>query len=148
MDDIKKRLEDNYLLGYIKYKDVGAFYLMPIAYWILNYVKYNSQYDPRECPSVFRNNILNVTDDAILGFLSSIQEDKVLFGDFQIAVHYVAKEFASLYFYIDFDNKLFVNGFVDIEAEEYLPDESWNGQVDDPNNYLPDEFSRNYLTKS
>lgn len=43
-------------------------------------------------------------------------------------------------FRLDFDKKMFVNGFTDMEVEEYLPDESWKGEFGTPVNYLPEEI--------
>lgn len=48
MKNLKERLEDNYLLGGIKFKSKYNIYLMPIAWWILNYKKYDPDYNPDE----------------------------------------------------------------------------------------------------
>jgi hypothetical protein len=118
MDDIKRKFYENYLLGAIKYQGDYNFYLMPIAWWILNYHKYNPNYDATKREEPFRNNVLNVTDSKIDDFVESI------------------------------DSKRFVSSFPDIEVEDYLPDSSWQGIFGNPVEYLPDELKRVLDTES
>ncbi|MBS1663435.1 MAG: hypothetical protein JST68_20500 [Bacteroidetes bacterium] len=139
LKDIKERFENNELLGYIKFKSVGNFYLMPIAYWILNYKKYDPSYDPKEWSFVFRDNILNVTDDFVSDFLSSIEKDKTSLKELKSSLEHIPEEIV-LRFYIDFDEKLFVSSFEDIEVETYLPDKQWKGMHDRPSLCLPIEL--------
>lgn len=77
METINQRIDEDYLLGYIKYHNSYSVYLMPIAYWILNYSKYDPGYNGDDWQFVFRNNILNVMDDKIDDFLNSISYDKI-----------------------------------------------------------------------
>jgi hypothetical protein len=142
MEDLKKRFENNYLLGCIKYLGRYELYLMPIAYWILNYKKYDPEYDPAKWESVFRDNILNVTDGEITGYLNSITGDKLNLEDMESIMKDGSPEYRQLYFFINFDNKKFVNGFYDIEVEEYLPDQNWDGESGNPIDYLPNELKR------
>jgi hypothetical protein len=150
MENWVKKFEDNYLLGCIKYNDKHELYLMPIAWWILNYKKYDpdpklqsipyeSGLEPSKPERVFRDNILNVTDDEIEAYLNSIKEDKLTMKDLQTIIN-VPMEFRYIFFYIDFDCKVFTNGFFDIEVENYLPDQTWKGEAVEPGepvNYLP-----------
>ena len=114
-----------------------SFYFMPIAYWILNYTKYDPGYNPTEWSFVFRDNILLVNDEKIGPYLKAIEEDRiyleVLTGD----------NMPGLTFYIDFDSKLFVSSFPYVEVESYLPDETWEGVNDEPMKYLPPECGAN-----
>lgn len=141
MNDLKYRFENNYLLGCIRYKEAYNIYLMPIAWWILNYKKYDPGYNPQDWQDVYRDNILNVSKDVVDDFIRSIEVDKVDFTEFSMAIRDIPLKYKRLYFFIDFDNNLFVNGYYDnIEMEEYLPDEEWEGKVDDPRNYLPKDL--------
>jgi len=142
MQDIKNRLEDNALLGYMKFSELGSFYLMPIAYWILNYSKYDPTYNPKEWAFVFRNNILNVRAENTSDFFSSIEQDKIPFVELEEAIRNKLEGIA-LSFYIDFDSKLFVSAFENIEVETYLPDDTWKGKFDNPLLYLPADVKMN-----
>jgi hypothetical protein len=140
MKDIKERFEENYLLGCIKHKSEYAFYLMPIAWWILNHDKYDPDHKNRKSQFVFRDNINNVLSRDIAAFIKSVEEDKLDNDDLRKALSIVSPEYTYLYFYIDFDNKIFVSAFPDIEVEEYLPEDGWVGKFDNPVNYLPDDL--------
>jgi hypothetical protein len=155
MNDLLNRFENNYLLGCIKYNDQYTLYLMPIAWWILNYEKYDPEYPSKrksvsyesgygisKPEPVFRDNVLNVTDERIEGYLSSIKDDKLIFEDLKFILKDVSEEYRQVYFFIDFDNKIFINGFFDIGVEEYLPDLTWKGEAGEPINYLPSEWRR------
>ncbi|MCF6405528.1 hypothetical protein L3C95_21710 [Chitinophaga filiformis] len=128
---IEEKLEQGYFAGCIKYKNEYGFYLMPIAYWILNMNTYDPDYDPSEDEFVFRNNVEVVSDDKILDFFSATEEYRISYQMLSAA------SLLHVIFFIDFDAKLFVSWFNDIEVETYLPDNSWKGLFDDPNKYIP-----------
>lgn len=138
--NIAQKFEENYLLGCIKYENIYNLYLMPIAYWILNYRKYDPDYNPKDWEFVFRANILNVTDEKIDDFLNAIEEDKLNTNEFIVAIRSLSSNYKQLCFFIDFDIKLLINGFYDVEVEDYLPDSSWIGKFGKPLEYLPFEF--------
>ncbi|MDH7463536.1 hypothetical protein QEG73_19705 [Chitinophagaceae bacterium 26-R-25] len=141
-DIIEKNIENSYLLGCVKYKGNFTFYLMPIAYWILNYAKYDPAYNPNDWNDVFRDNILNVDDDKIELFINSIDTDKIdiVLGD--VKEHKLQDIFL---FFIDFDLKLFISYFDDISIEEYLPDNTWTGRFDNPVGYLPESLQSDFV---
>ncbi len=140
-----QRVEEyNSLLGYIKYQDHGSFYLMPVAWWILDY----KAYDPigsAEDNSDFRNNIFTVSDSNMNGFIEAIQADQIDTNSLKKLIKDFKEKYAgssiSLSFYIDLDKKIYVSSFSDIETEEYLPDSTWTGKFDAPTTYLPEELS-------
>ena len=127
---IKQKSEEGYLLGYIKYKENCTSYFMPIAYWILNYEKYDPGYNPKDWKFIFRDNILIVKDHDIEKYLNTIEVDKISLEEVK------RHENINAVFYIDFNIKLFVSSFSDIEVEEYLLDENWKGIYGNPQEYL------------
>lgn len=137
MKKILEKLKKDYLFGCVKYKGDYHIYLMPIAWWILNYQKYDPTYDPNKWNFVFRDNILNVENDKIDDFIHSIKDDRLDTNELRFSSG-MQKRNMHLFFFIDFDSKLFVNGFPDIEVEEYLPNENWGGKFGEPLNYLPE----------
>lgn len=132
---IQKCIQDSFLFGCVKYRNHYNFYLMPIAFWILNYSKYDPAYNPNDWDNVYRDNILNVTDDNIERFIRSIQIDKVDIDTVDFKKYNLADIFL---FFVDFDSKAFISFFDDIGVEEYLPDENWFGKFDNPIDYLPE----------
>lgn len=77
MIDIKQKFEEGYILGCIKHKEQCSLYLMPIAYWILNYKKYDPTYNPEDWEFVYRDNILIVSDENIDSYMKAIEIDKI-----------------------------------------------------------------------
>jgi hypothetical protein len=141
MPDIKRKFNENYLVGCIKHKGVLNVYLMPIAYWILNHEKYDPEYDPSKSKSVFRDNILNVTHDKIEDFVKSVAKYLLNLDDeIKSEIKSTPPEYKRIQFYIDLDKKIFISGFVDIEVEDYLPDSSWRGELGFPSEYVPIEI--------
>lgn len=132
--EIKKKLEEGYLLGGIKYKEKCNYYFMPIAYWILNYIKYDPSYNPAKWSFVFRDNILLVNDENIDDYLKAIEEDIIY-----LELLEEDDDIPEFTFYVDFDSKIFVSSFPYVEIETYLPDENWKGVNDEPIKYLKSE---------
>ncbi|QNR87019.1 hypothetical protein H9N25_11855 [Pedobacter riviphilus] len=135
IDKIQENIENSYLFGCMKYKNDLSFYLMPIAFWILNYSKYDPTYNPKDWDDIYRDNLLNVSDENIELYLRSIELDKIDLDSVDVKKYDLANIFL---FFIDFDSKIFISYFDDIDIEEYLPDESWVGKFDNPLNYLPE----------
>lgn len=73
----EEKLNRNYLLGAIRFEGRYSFHLMPVAYWILNYGKYDRSFQARHNGVVFRGNVYNVEDKQVTAFLSAINEDKI-----------------------------------------------------------------------
>jgi hypothetical protein len=138
--DIDQKIKAGYLLGCIRHKGHYNFYFMPMALWIINYSKYDPTYNPDDWDSIYRDNILTVTDDNVDSFMRAIDIDRI---NHEVLA---GSNIEDIVFYIDFDTKLFVNGFVEISVEKYLP-VGWQGKYDDPLNYLPNEC-RSFLAGS
>ena len=97
---------------------------MAIAYWILNYEKYDPSYNPNEWEYVFRNNMLNVTSENINEFLQAIEVDRVYENQFE-DLKAIPNNLKPVYFFVDLDAKQFVSNFPEIEVEEYLSNNDW-----------------------
>jgi len=140
MENIDKRLKENHLIGCIKYKNDFQFYLMPVAWWILDYESYSPSI-LKEDEFNFRNGIYNVIDDRVEDYLNSINIDKITYSDVKYINQNFSDEYSRIVFFIDFDDKKYINGFFDIDVEEYLPDTAWVGKSDwDPINYFPENL--------
>lgn len=136
MKSIKQRLEEDYILGCIRYKNEHQFFIMPVAWWVLDYPKYSPSILIQDIYN-FRNGVYIVKDNRIVDYLNSIAEDKISLSEVKNIMENFDEEYSRITFFIDFDNKQFINGFFDIEIEEYLPDEGWTGKFDyEPINYI------------
>ena len=150
MKKLKKRIEEDYLLGCIRYEQKDLLYLMPLAWWILNYTDYSPDEEAINLESgfVFRDNIYNVSDDKIETFINSIKEDQVSISELIKIKNSLPEEFLKFQFFIDFDKKVFISSFTEIDLEEYLPDNDWQGKIDFVYNYLNGEikvFYKNWI---
>ena len=140
MKSIKQRFEENYLLGGIKYNGVVNFYLMPLAWWILNYKEYDPEIDIRKSQFIFRHNIYNVLDEEIPHFMKCIENDMLATDELVETLPQVKKDFTPMYFFVDFDNKVLTSAFADIEVECYLPTNDWRGEYGNPIYKLPNQL--------
>jgi len=138
MEDTEKRLKDGYQLGCIKYKEVYNTYLMPVAYWILNYTKFDPNYSPDDWDYVFRNYIYVVTDDRTDEYINAIEEDLISITELK-KLNFKGGE-VSFVLYIDFDAKFLINWYLYTEIEDYLPNTEWVGKYENPINYLPEQL--------
>ena len=144
MSDLLEKLDANYLLGCIKYRDAYALYALPLGWWILNFSKYDPAIVLGPEASSFRNGVLNVVDKEIESFLRAIESDKITSVDFTQATD-VPPDQRNLCFFVDFDTKLFINGYYEnVEPECYLPDDHWRGELGFPMDYLPKEFGSEF----
>lgn len=136
MKSIQQRLDENYIPGCIKHQDQYQFYLMPIAWWILNYAKYSPSILQDISRQNFRNGALNVTDDKIHSFFTSVSEDQISIPEVKSMIENITEEYSAITFFIDFDKKEYISAF-DIEVETYLPDKTWMGKYGNPMEYIP-----------
>jgi len=147
MKNITQRFEENYLLGCIKYNEKFDFYLMPIAWWILNHDKYDPDNKYRKSEFEFRDDINNVLDEKVPQFLKSIEVDKLRIDELRNVLNEVNKDYTFMYFLIDFDDKIFISAFPDIEVEDYLPDKNWKGMYANPVEKLPKQLKEIFEKK-
>ncbi|RYE55748.1 MAG: hypothetical protein EOP48_09545 [Sphingobacteriales bacterium] len=138
---LKQRVETDYLIGCIKYKSAYQFYLMPLAWWILDY----QTYDPsilQEDKFDFRDGIYCVSDNKIEGYLSSISEDRISFSEVQYIKKNWGEEYSQVRVFIDFDERQYISAFFDVSIEDYLPNDQWIGRFDwNLEESLPVDFS-------
>jgi hypothetical protein len=143
MKTIIERLEQDFLLGFVKYNDTYELYLMPLGYWILNYKKYDPTYNPDDWEFIYRDSILNVTEHEIEAFMNAINQDRISLSELnKVLSANPERKFDYIYILIDFDQQLFVSAFPEVEIENYLPDNTWNGLFDSPISFLPEEITR------
>ncbi|BAV08644.1 hypothetical protein SAMN05421788_101103 [Filimonas lacunae] len=131
-----EKLDHNYLLGAIRFEGSYSFYLMPIAYWILNYGKYDRSFEVRNQEFVFRGNVYNVDDRQIVSFLSAIGEDKINNEEARKLI----EDGVRMVFFVDFDSYLFIDGFKEIFLDDYMPNEKWQVKMDDPIKFMPKDL--------
>jgi len=76
---------------------------------------------------------LIVGDNDIDNYLKAIEIDKI---DLLASIEEILDDFCI---FIDFDNKLFVSWFPEIEIEIHLPHAGWTGKYENPRLYLPSD---------
>jgi hypothetical protein len=126
-------------VGAVVKDSVTRYFYNILSMWILDYSSYHPQYDP-DNPKFgtggWRKGLLTVdllTADAYINLLALQEID-------QKSLKTTISEFGNtveIVFVVDFDKKLFVNGWHDnIAIHEYVP-MGWQGIEDDPNLYIP-----------
>ncbi len=137
MKSIQQRLDENYIPGCIRHQKKYRLYIMPIAWWILNYAKYSPSILEDTTRQNFRNGAFNVNDDQIHSFFMSISEDQISISEVKNIIENFRKEYSGITFFIDFDTKEYISTFHDIDIETYLPDKTWTGKYGNPTDYIP-----------
>lgn len=135
---IDQKIEANYLLGSVLYNGMLYFYMNPLAYWIMDAKGYDPTYvatDSQE--SSFRDGIFVVDSNNAELYLKAIEQDKISLSEIVQHLPELGTEL-TLYFLVDFDGKRFVSAYSDVEIEKYIP-HGWQGILDYPVNYLPDD---------
>lgn len=136
-------------LGVVCYQGKYRFFLEYTAWWILDYASYDpSSLADGEDNSYFRNGIL-VVDENATEFLEAMKEAEISLDDLRRLIneqHQITladedddRGDLHLFFWINFDEKLYVSMFFDVEYEKYVP-KGWKGVFDDPLKYVPKEI--------
>jgi hypothetical protein len=125
------------LLGAVCHRQHWRFYSGTIAEWILDYRAYDPAYDPSAWPTPFRNNLLTVSPDDAAAFQESMAPQEQSLDEVRALVQHRGTEAVPLSVVVDFDRRLFVNGYYDLAIEAYVPP-GWQAVFDDPLQYLPE----------
>lgn len=133
-----KELDYDELIGAVKHKSQWRFFAGTIAEWNLDYASYDPGYDPSKSSYLFRGGLLTVDETKADAFCIAMSEHELSHDDVRSLVAEKGAEKVPLTVVVNFDEKLFVNGFYDLAIEEYVPT-GWRGVFDDPLKYVPDE---------
>jgi hypothetical protein len=127
---------DDYM-GAIKIDSEWQFFYEMLSMWILDYKAYDPEYVPKS--GGWRENILKVDRDNAKEYCQAMKTK-------EIPVPLIPNTMSSwgrqlrLTFVVNFDERLFINGWHDnIAIHEYVPD-GWKGIEDDPYSYIPQEL--------
>jgi hypothetical protein len=131
-----------YIIGAVKHQANWQLFDAPIASWVLNYLLYNpnlSSLIDRNVRKVVQNNLLEVDERNAEEFLTAIETYKTDPTEIQeyILAGYV--EGSQLGVVIDFDNKVYINGYSETPLQEYIP-AHWTGYEGSPLDYVPDSI--------
>jgi len=132
-------LDPSDLLGAIRYKSDWRFFLCTVAEWILDYASYDPGHNTFQSQFVFRNNLFTINEENFSDFLEAIQEYELCLSDVENLLKYDGSNNWPLRIVIDFDEKLYVNGFPEIGIHKYIPS-NWRGLEDLPLNFVPDHI--------
>jgi hypothetical protein len=142
--NLAEKIDLDYQLGAVQTEGKVSFYLNPLAYWIMDYKVYDPTYRPDDWPGPrFRNDLLQVDESTVVPFLNAMAPDEVTLESIIQHLPAFGETLVPL-FLIDFDNRLFVNGYGESRLEDYIPS-GWKGIFDNPINYLPEPIRQIWL---
>ncbi len=127
---------DEYV-GAVKFGGIWRYFYNMLSMWILDYARYDPEYDPADARSSgWRESLLVVDTHNATDYIGALSVQEIPKEDlatteseFGGAVH--------ITFVVNFDEKLFVNGWHDnIPIHEYVP-VGWHSMEGDPHRYLP-----------
>ncbi len=139
-----ENLDIDDLIGAVKYKDRWRFFAGTVAEWVLDYALYDPGFDPLKSNIVFRNNLLRVDEKNAPQFFEAMEQYELLLVDIQQLVKEKGANNWPLTIVVDFDGKIYINGFTEIPLHKYIPID-WKGYEDYPINYVPDQIKDCWL---
>jgi hypothetical protein len=132
--------EEGKLIAAVKYRGDWVFLLGTIGELILDYRKYDPDFNPREYPSIYRGDMLTVNESNAEGFLAVMNEYRL---SIEQLLRYKNEypEDPVVDVLIDFDEKFYCNGYAELPLEKYVP-KGWKSEVGEPQKHLPVEVRR------
>ncbi len=132
-------------IGAVRLQGRWRIYYSVLGMWILDYKQYRPSYDP-ESATGWRSNLLTIDASNADQYCQTMNELSVeafrqtvykLRGEEDKLIHFKPR----IVFVVDFDKKLFVNGWWEsaIPFHKLLP-EGWQGIEDDVYKYIPSEL--------
>ncbi|MAU08566.1 MAG: hypothetical protein CL607_02000 [Anaerolineaceae bacterium] len=131
-------------LGLIRYKDVWSLHYAIPEMWILDFSQYDSQYDPAKDPNQWRRGLITIGSNNVDSYIASLVKIE-LDEAYRLSQTTEGNEgivldeyYPPLQFLIDFNKKLFINGWTEIipPLHLYIPS-GWQGLQDSPYKYVP-----------
>ena len=131
-------VEDGKLIAAIKYRGAWYFLLGTIGELILDYKRYDPEFNPREHPGIYRGDILTLDESNAARFLEVMNEHRLSMEQLlQYKDEY--PDFPVVDVLIDFDEKFYSNGYAELPLEDYVP-KGWKSEVSEPRKHLPPEL--------
>jgi hypothetical protein len=127
------------LIGAVKYKGQWRFFAGIVAEWVLDYERYEPGYDPVRDDTPFRNGLLVVNENNAGEFCNVMAPYELSPSDIEQLIKKEGANHFPLSIVIDFDAKVYINGFSEIPLHEYVPS-NWVAKEDNSLKYLPDNF--------
>ncbi len=129
------------IIGAVLYNGKWYIYAATIAYWILDTIKYNPTYNPSDWPYIFRNHLYQIDEYNADLYLIAMNEYELSLHELKKLIHKWGTTEYTIEIVINFDDKIYVNGFHEISVEEYIP-ATWLGIEDDPMEYVSEEIKQ------
>lgn len=131
---------DDYI-GAVRLKSKWRFFYNMLSMWILDYASYRVGYDPSD-PKYkgWRKGLLRVDETNAEEYCEAMKSQEILPNQVPHVVKDTFPRQEPLTFVVNFDERLFVNGWHDnIPIHEYVP-KGWTALEEDPYEYVPPEI--------
>ena len=136
-----EEMDPNDLVGVVKFNGAWRFFGGTVAEWILDYASYDPGFDPSRHDTVFRSNLLTVDESHADQFLVAMAPYELDPSSLERFIRANGSRAWPLSVMVDFDDRLYVNGFAEISLQDYLPP-GWRGVEGSPLAYMPAEIRR------
>ena len=125
------------LIGAVRVDGVWRFYATDLAHWILDY----KRYDPSAEAAGYRGRALVADVGARYAYLEVMSEFELDAADLASGIQKDGSLGWRLEIVVDFDERLYVNGWFDnIALHEYVP-AGWKGIQNFPLDFVPDQIA-------
>ncbi|MBL8164163.1 MAG: hypothetical protein JNJ61_19405 [Anaerolineae bacterium] len=137
MNEITSIYSEHYI-GAVRFHGDWRVFHELLSMWILDYRSYDDTFAPKE--GEWRYNLMIVDQNNAEAYIESMAKNEILVTQIP---HIRLGDFpgqAQLTFVVNFDEKLFINGWHDnIPIHEYVP-QDWTGIEATPYDYIPSDL--------
>lgn len=137
----EEKINSDYVIGVICYKNVWSTYFMPPIYWVTDSDYYDPDYNPaRTSDKDFRGGVGKLSSANAEAYFKAIAEDYV--SPAWLRENYlIYKDDLKPIFLVNIDEHLFISNFYDVDYENHAAP-GWKSLFDDPLKYMPDELKK------
>lgn len=132
------------LIGAVHHQGNWRLFSGTVAEWILDYPRYDPGFKSVQGEAVFRNNLLRVDETNAAEFCEAMEPYELFAEDVRRLVETGEAVNWPLMVVINFDNKVFVNGFSEVPIHEYVP-AGWTAYEDIASEHVPESIRALWL---
>jgi hypothetical protein len=128
-------INPDFYVGAVKLHGVWRIFYGTLSEWILNYEDYAA---PEEDLEGWRNGLLNVDENNGEEFCKYMAANEVPLSDVGLLRGEGTEKQEPLTFVVNFDDKLFINGWMDMLPIHKWAPSHWERKKTSPYSYVPD----------
>lgn len=125
------------MLGAVKFEGQWHFFASDIGHWVMDAMSFTNSTSAYLSKINYRKGIFQADENNAKQFIDAMGSNELSIAEVKIEIQKKAPEFLSLKILIDFDARVFIDGYTGDNLNKYIP-KNWNGYEKEPYDDLPD----------